>query len=124
MNCSSSGWKIKPASGHVDPGEDLMRTAIRETEEESGLVVDKDYTVVPGFKVETKYKVRSHVDGIVRPKVVTYFLAKLNDPDMPVTLSEEHTEFKWLSMEESLKIGGFDNMMEIFKQCEDKALDS
>ena len=34
-----------------------METAIRETEEESGFVIDKDYTVVKDFKVEAKYKV-------------------------------------------------------------------
>ena len=106
----------------MDPGEDLMGTAVRETEEESGLVADRDYTVVPDFKVEAKYQVRSHLDGIVRPKVVTYFLAKMNKDDADVvTLSEEHTDFKWLSMEESLNIGGFDNMRDIFRQCQAKA---
>ena len=34
-----------------------METAIRETEEESGFVIDKDYKVVKDFKVEAKYKV-------------------------------------------------------------------
>merc|ERR1712107_507194 len=109
--------------GHVDPGEDLLQTAIRETQEESGYVVKEHYTIVPDFKVETKYKVKSHLDGIVRPKVVTYFLAKLNNPDIPVTLSEEHTEFKWLTLGDSLRIGGFDNMTAIFQQCEQKALE-
>lgn len=111
-----------PPKGHVDPGEDLLTTAVRETREESGLIADTHYIVAPDFKVETKYQVKSHLDGVVRPKVVTYFLAKLTDPGAEVVLSEEHTDYKWLSMDKSLQIGGFDNMTDIFRQCQDKAL--
>lgn len=121
MRASYGNKHWTPPKGHVDPGEDILETAIRETEEESGFVIDKDYTVVKDFKVEAKYKVRSHLDGVVRPKVVTYYLAKLNDPESPVKLSEEHTEFKWLTMQEALKIGGFDNMKDVFMECEEKA---
>ena len=109
-----------PPKGHVDPGEDLKQTALRETAEEAGLVSPTDIRLVEDFYVETKYDVKSHIDGIVRPKVVTYFLAELNDPNHSVTLSDEHEEFKWLSLEKALEIGGLDNMMGIFRQCESK----
>ena len=120
MKASYGSKHWTPPKGHVDPGEDLLQTAIRETEEESGLKMDQDYKMVRDFKVETHYKVKSWKDGIVRPKIVTYYLAELTCPDTPVKLSEEHTEFKWLSSKESVEIGGFDNMADIFNQCDEK----
>merc|ERR1712243_410538 len=51
-----------PPKGHVDPGEDDMTTALRETQEEAGLANDH-FSIVDGFKKELRYEVRG------RPKV-------------------------------------------------------
>jgi len=43
-------------AGHVDPGEDVMQTAIRETEEEAGLS-SSHYEVLKDFEIfaEVRY---------------------------------------------------------------------
>ena len=98
----------------------MLATALRETVEERGLVMNRDYQLISDFVAEAKYEVRGHKDGILRPKVVTYFLGKLTNQEAQVCLSEEHTEFKWLSSEDSLSIGGFENMRPIFEMCDQK----
>lgn len=39
-------------AGHVDPGEDDMETALRETEEEAGLNPKEHYELDEGFRRE------------------------------------------------------------------------
>ena len=85
-----------PPKGHVDPGEDDLTTAYRETEEEAGLkksdlkLMDKKWT--------HSYPVKDWRDGIVRQKTTIYYLAQLIT-DTQVTLSEEHTELSWANKE-------------------------
>ncbi len=60
-----------------------------------------------------------HLDGIEREKVVTYWLGRLRDPEgRPVTLSEEHQDFKWLGLEESCRLAQFDTMRKALEQCD------
>ncbi|KAJ8338741.1 hypothetical protein SKAU_G00355270 [Synaphobranchus kaupii] len=54
-----------PPKGHVDPGEDDMTTALRETQEEAGLGRGQ-LRVEEGFLSELRYEVRG------RPKEVLY----------------------------------------------------
>ncbi|XP_053557010.1 bis(5'-nucleosyl)-tetraphosphatase [asymmetrical] isoform X2 [Bombina bombina] len=44
-----------PPKGHVDPGEDDLTTALRETEEEAGLHANQ-FRIVDGFRKELNYK--------------------------------------------------------------------
>merc|ERR1712029_1081958 len=58
-----------PPKGHVDPGEDLLTTAVRETREESGLIADTHYIVAPDFKVS--HTMSHHLDmnnGFAHPR--------------------------------------------------------
>ena len=65
---------------------DEFTTALRETEEEAGLtrenleVFEKEWTL--------RYNVKSHIDGIVRPKTVRIWLAE--QISGTATISEEH----------------------------------
>jgi bis(5'-nucleosidyl)-tetraphosphatase len=77
-----------PPKGHVDPGETEMATAIRETVEESGLKKG-DLKIYEDVKRILNYKVKG------KPKVVTYWLAELVNPQAKVKLSEEHQDYKW-----------------------------
>lgn len=64
-----------PPKGHVDPGEDDMTTALRETKEEAGL--DKSDLKIMEKTWELSYPVKDWKDGIVRQKSTIYFLAEL-----------------------------------------------
>ena len=77
--------------------------------------------VVPDFKIELRYNVTSHRDGINRPKLVTFWLAELLNPrDNQVVMSEEHQDFKWLPLKEAMELNGYADMNEGLKKCHTK----
>lgn len=82
-------------SGHVDPGETELQTALRETEEEAGLK-ESDFTMYTEFQRTLNYEVQG------KPKRVVYWLSELKNPSTPVTLSDEHIDFKWLNLPQAL----------------------
>ncbi|XP_072269634.1 bis(5'-nucleosyl)-tetraphosphatase [asymmetrical] [Pyxicephalus adspersus] len=94
-----------PPSGHVDPGEDDMTTALRETEEEAGLHANH-FRVVDGFRKELNYKVNN------KEKTVIYWLAELKDPAAQVKLSNEHQDFRWLPLKEACSYVGYQDMQD------------
>ncbi|NP_001092183.1 nudix hydrolase 2 S homeolog [Xenopus laevis] len=99
-----------PPKGHVDPGEDDMSTALRETEEEAGL--DSSHiSLVKGFHKELNYNVQN------RPKTVIYWLAELKDYTTPVRLSNEHQDYRWLQLEEACKYSGYQDMKDTLKEA-------
>ncbi|KAG4068582.1 hypothetical protein HA402_004923 [Bradysia odoriphaga] len=105
-----------PPKGHVDPGEDDFTTALRETREEAGyaendLVIHKDRVKVLNYGVQYK--------GQLQDKIVTYWLAELKNPQQDPTLSDEHTEFRWLPKAAAVELSGykdFEEMVEYFDQ--------
>ena len=90
-------------SGHVDPGESEFETALRETEEEAGLPKEQ-LNILDSFQSVLHYEAHG------KPKKVIYWLSELKDPSFPVTLSEEHTDFKWLPLEEACRLLQFKDM--------------
>ena len=46
-----------------------------------------------------------------RPKVITYWAAKVNDPNQTIVISNEHLGFKWLSLSEAKAISSRDAPM-------------
>merc|ERR1712037_186887 len=97
-NYGERHWSI--TKGHVDPGEDEFTTALRETKEEAGLtrenleVFEKEWTL--------RYNVKSHIDGIVRPKTVRIWLAE--QISGTETTSEEHSEMSWGNAEKGCNL--------------------
>ena len=83
-----------PPKGHIDPGENAMEAALRETWEEAGLSAEM-LTVYEALSTQIQYVRRG------RPKVVTYWLARLGAPDQAVTISDEHQAFTWLGRDEA-----------------------
>lgn len=83
----------------MDKGETFLEAAIRETEEEAGLVEHKDYSIVDrDFKIEIDYPVKKGL------KQVVYWLAELNDADTKVTISDEHIALKWAVLPEAIDL--------------------
>ncbi|KAK7111215.1 hypothetical protein V1264_010887 [Littorina saxatilis] len=98
--------------GHVDPGESEFQTALRETEEEAGLTKDS-LNILKNFESVLHYEARGN------PKKVVYWLSELKDPNSPVTLSHEHTDYKWLPLEEACRLLQFADMQKAVKEAHD-----
>ncbi|CAG0914472.1 unnamed protein product [Notodromas monacha] len=111
MQTSYGTFHWTPPKGHVDPGENDMQTALRETEEEAGLRA-ADLEVDSNFKRTLEYLVKGE------PKTVIYWLAKLRNPTTPVILSEEHRAFQWLGLSAAKEVGGFGEMKQLLEEAE------
>ncbi|XP_029008011.1 bis(5'-nucleosyl)-tetraphosphatase [asymmetrical] [Betta splendens] len=97
-----------PPKGHVDPGEDDLTTALRETKEEAGLGAE-DLQVVDGFIQELHYEVQG------KPKEVLYWLAELRDPAIAVTLSDEHQDYRWAKLDEACALAQYKDLQETLR---------
>ncbi|XP_049590455.1 bis(5'-nucleosyl)-tetraphosphatase [asymmetrical] isoform X1 [Syngnathus scovelli] len=97
-----------PPKGHVDPGEDDLTTALRETKEEAGLGAE-DLQIMEGFLKELHYEVRG------RPKEVLYWLAELRDPGTEVTLSNEHQSYRWVQLEDACTLAQHKEMQDTLR---------
>ncbi|XP_006626761.2 bis(5'-nucleosyl)-tetraphosphatase [asymmetrical] [Lepisosteus oculatus] len=97
-----------PPKGHVDPGEDDMTAALRETEEEAGLG-PAQLRLVDGYRRELRYEVRG------RAKTVVYWLAELRDPGAAVRLSREHQDYRWLGLEQACGLAGHTDMQDALR---------
>lgn len=99
--------------GHVDPGEDDFTTALRETQEEAGYTVD-DLNIHEDQQKILNYKVKG------KDKIVVYWLAELKNAQKDPTLSDEHTEFRWLAKDEATSLSGYPDFAEMVKYFHDK----
>ncbi|XP_034101277.2 bis(5'-nucleosyl)-tetraphosphatase [asymmetrical] [Drosophila nasuta] len=110
LKASYGDFHWSAPKGHVDPGEDDFTTARRETKEEAGYD-EKDLIIYRDKQVTLNYEVKG------KQKIVIYWLAELRDPNQPVVLSEEHTEYKWLAKEaakECAKYKDYQGMIDNF----------
>lgn len=98
-------------TGHVDPGEDDFTTALRETREEAGYT-EADLKIHKHLTQTLNYPVKG------KPKVVVYWLAELISGRDP-TLSDEHTDFKFLSKDDIRSVSTYPeflNMVDYFHE--------
>ncbi|KAM5192019.1 bis(5'-nucleosyl)-tetraphosphatase [asymmetrical] [Mantella aurantiaca] len=94
-----------PPKGHVDPGEDDMAAALRETEEEAGLQPGQ-FRLLEGFREELNYQVRG------KEKTVIYWLAELREAGAQVRLSNEHRDFRWLPLRDACAYSAHQDMQD------------
>lgn len=99
--------------GHVDPGEDDFTTALRETKEEAGFTPD-DLQIYKDHQKTLNYKVKG------RDKTVVYWLAEIRNAQKNPTLSDEHTEFRWLNKDEAISLSGYQDFAEMVRYFHDK----
>ncbi|XP_032252810.1 bis(5'-nucleosyl)-tetraphosphatase [asymmetrical] [Halichoerus grypus] len=92
-----------PPKGHVEPGENDLETALRETQEEAGIAAGQ-LTVIEGFRMELNYVARK------KPKTVIYWLAEVKDYDVEIRLSQEHQAYRWLGLDEACQLAQFKEM--------------
>ncbi len=86
-------WQM--VTGKVNPHEVTWEAAIREIQEETGIIASNLYTA---DAVETFYV--PHLDRVIFAPVFLTFVEDIP----PITLSPtEHSEYKWLSFDEAQK---------------------
>lgn len=102
-------WQM--VSGGIDKGETASQTALREIYEETGLCPTRFYS---GNIVEIYYDAER--DVILSNPVFVAFI----DNQQSVKLSPtEHDDFKWVSLEDAVKILEFDQQQDCFlRVCE------
>ena len=98
------------SKGHIEKGESLEDTVHREVKEETGI---GDIKIINGFKEWIKYFFKLKEKNIF--KIVTYLLAETKTKE--VKISREHTGYKWLSYEETIKQLTFENTKEILRKA-------
>lgn len=54
------------------------------------------------------------------PKIVTYWLAELRNPNKEPKLSDEHENFKWLQKDEVKDIAGYDDFKKMIDYFDEK----
>ena len=88
-------WSIP--KGHKEKNENIMITALRETEEETG-IGQEELCLIDDYEHVIEYKMKKPTkkcpDGMKR---VRLFLGKVG-LDTPVTLSREHTDYRWANV--------------------------
>jgi 8-oxo-dGTP pyrophosphatase MutT (NUDIX family) len=91
-----SRGEVRLPKGHVEPGESLQETALRETREESGysdLILGKD---LGQQTVEFDYKGKHHI------RTEHYYVMTLGDEDAPASQGESQFRSEWLTWDEAL----------------------
>jgi 8-oxo-dGTP pyrophosphatase MutT (NUDIX family) len=79
--------------GHAEPGESLQETALRETEEETG-IAESQISLDPNFSFSVSYPVTYRRHGSeVFEKTVTYFLGYVEY--MQPIICSEHEGCQW-----------------------------
>jgi 8-oxo-dGTP pyrophosphatase MutT (NUDIX family) len=88
--------------GHLEEGESCFMAAIRETQEEAGLKAFEDYTFFDRANtIEETYQVNSDPNHL---KKVVYWLGFVSDPNVEIKVSSEHTDFKWLDLDNAIQL--------------------
>ncbi len=101
-------WQM--VSGKIEKGEKAWEAALREIKEETGLVPDRLYSA---NATEIFYEASQNVINIV-----PVFIGIL-DADQAVRLSAaEHSEYKWVSPEESVAFIRFQQQLETLRMLE------
>ena len=80
-----------------------METALRETQEETGLKASQ-LTIIEGFRRQLNYVARK------KPKTVIYWLAEVKDGNVEIRLSHEHQAYHWLGLDEACQLAQFEEM--------------
>lgn len=106
LRYTAGHWDL--VKGHVEIGESDKEAAIRECEEETG-IIELEFL---DFSGDVHYFFRRGEELV--SKDVIYFYAKTNTKE--IKLSHEHQDFIWLDIDEAIKKITFKSSKEILKK--------
>ena len=98
--------------GHIEKGESVREAALRELYEETG-IKEEEIKIHPEFRETNKYYFKHKGETIF--KIVIYFLASTKKET--ITVSHEHSGFKWADFDQAMKLMPFKNTREIVKKA-------
>lgn len=98
--------------GNMEDSENEKTTVKREIEEETGI---KNIKFIIGFKEIERY-VYKRRGNLIHKKVIIY-LAETKTKE--ITLSYEHEDYKWGTLQEALKLLKYDHHKDLFKKAYD-----
>ncbi len=98
FKCSDSGfWQFIAGGG--EEGETVTETALRETREEAGIVEYRNFHRLDSFCSIPKYHFKQNWSESIC--VIPEYCFALEVRDQEITISDEHSEFRWVSYEEA-----------------------
>ena len=98
--------------GHVEKGENERETALRETEEETGIT---DLKFIEGYRESISYFYR-RAGRTVRKEVVFYLL---ETNTQQVRLSREHVGFDWLTYDRAMERLTYKNAKDTLQKAQE-----
>ena len=107
LNYPSKHWDF--VKGKMERGETPRKTAIRETNEETGI---SDVDFLDGFEEEIEYYF--YADNQEIHKKVIFFLGKTKTTN--VILSHEHIDYIWLEFDSALEKTTYENAKNLLKK--------
>jgi 8-oxo-dGTP pyrophosphatase MutT (NUDIX family) len=116
LNYPSGHWDF--VKGKMELGETTHQTAVRETQEETGIT---DIVFLDNFEEWIKYNFQYH--GELVNKKVVFFLAETKTEQ--VLISYEHLDYTWVNYEIAMEKTTFENAKSILtkaKKLIDKTL--
>jgi bis(5'-nucleosidyl)-tetraphosphatase len=96
--------------GNIEKGEEPLQTMVREVREETGIV---DLKVYPGYERKIEYFYRR--EGRKVHKTVVFFLAETSSEK--VTISFEHQDSGWFTLEQALRTVTYPNARRLIKEA-------
>ena len=98
--------------GNVEPNESEKSTALRELQEETGIV---DAQFIEGFKERVEYFYRRQ--GATIHKEVIFYLMETHTEN--VKLSFEHVGFVWLDYQNAIEKLNFSNAKKVLQKAQE-----
>jgi len=109
LHYPSGHWDF--IKGKMEKGESIHQTAIRETEEETGIT---DITFLENFEEWIEYNFQ--YQGELIHKKVVFFLAETKTKD--VKISHEHLDYAWMNYISSMEKTTFDNAKTVLTRAQ------
>ena len=103
-------WDVP--GGHMDPGELVLGAAARELQEETGIRVEPR-------RLRMLYALTARRGDI---NVVWLFFTGNSESDQPVALSDEHSDYRWVSLAEAISLIDYDLQKEALSYIRDNDL--
>ncbi len=100
--------------GHVEEGESMDETALRELREETG-ISEQEVELRDGFRETIDYLYRKR--GQLSHKKVIFFLGKTEKED--ITISEEHQGYLWAPYEKAKQKVTFRNARKLLEKSQE-----
>lgn len=109
LHYPSGHWDF--VKGKMEKGESIKETAIRETQEETGIT---DITFLENFEEWIEYNFQ--YQGELVHKKVVFFLAETKETD--VKISHEHLDYTWMDYNTAMEKTTFDNAKTVLTKAQ------